>query len=150
MPDPSDLTEEEREALDNGELSEDELAARREAKAGPDPLSIEERAAAGENDGPPQPPPLEGEAQLSLGNMGKRGMPIESEISIMSKAHPIRGMLKPDTEVVLVLTARVAKYSFVPVRENDEVVRYKHVQQLRIISVAEANTNAGKVAIEGR
>lgn len=112
--------------------------------------SIGERAENGDEPQEPQPPPLEGTEQLTLAGLARRGMPIESVISIMSKEHPIKGMYKPDEEVVLIVTVRVNKYEYVPVRENGEVTRYKNRQQLRIVAVAEANTEAGKVAMQGR
>lgn len=92
--------------------------------------SIAEQAAALNGGGPevPEPPPvppLEGDGQLTL-NLGTlaRGA-IEAEVSLMSAAVPLDGMLAPGEEVLLEVSALPQRYSYVPVRENGKVVRWK-------------------------
>lgn len=99
----------------------------------------------------PQPPPLKGDGQLTLGGLGpagKRKIPIEAEVSLMSAAVPVDGMLKPDVEGQLIVSYQVHSYKHVPVRnEVDEIVRYKLRIQVRPVSIVRAGTEAGDVAL---
>lgn len=132
----------------SGEGDVADLEARRRAS------SIEDRAADGEaEDGAepdvPAPPPLPGDKQLSLPGLAPRGTPIEATVSVMSKAFPITGLLDPAGEQTLVIRVIPAGYNYVPVRENGEVVRFKLVQQVRIVHAVRADTEAGGVAAAG-
>ena len=104
-----------------------------------DPLasSIEERADAELNgDGDPQQAlfALEGDKPLTLAGLGRRGVPIESEVSIMSASVPVRGLIDPDKPGRLVISYEPQKYEYVPVRDrgNATITGWKLRQHLRV------------------
>lgn len=120
--------------------SPDELAKRRRAQRDGSPL--------GERDEDevvlPDPPALEGDRQLTLAGLGRRGVPIESRVSLMSASVPIDGQLDPDKEGILHVSYEPAGYDYVPVRETDaagirKVIRWKLVQKLRPTHIIRAN-----------
>ncbi len=143
MADPTETTAE----------AEDQLARlRAERENGNGSASISERAEsgeAGEPEGPPPPPPLPADKQLSLAGLAPRGTPIESVVSIMSAERPISGLLEADKEIQLIVTVRPNKYEYVPVREDDTVVRYKLRQQLRVLHVTPLASEAGQSVAAG-
>lgn len=97
----------------------------------------------------PEPPPLQGSAQMTLAGLAPKNTPVDSVVSIMSKEAPIRGLIEQDVEVQLLVTVRVNKYEYVPVREDGEVTRYKLRQQLRIIDVVQAGSEAAQARLAG-
>lgn len=103
--------------------------------------SISERAEEGTDaqDQLPGVPPLEGDRQLTLAGLGPRGMAIESEVSVMSAAVPVTGLLDPDKRGQLLVAYVPSKYEYVPVREGDRVVRWKLRQAVRPAHVIAAN-----------
>jgi hypothetical protein len=126
----------------DGEPSADELARRRKARDG-SPLGEREE----EEVQIPDPPMLEGDRQLTLAGLGRRGVPIESRVSLMSASVPIDGQLDPDREGVLRVSYEPAGYDYVPVRDTDaagarKVVRWKLVQKLRPVHIIRDEVSA--------
>lgn len=92
--------------------------------------SISEQAIDPVPDVPP-PPPLQGDKQLSLGGLGRKGAPIESRVSIMSASVEADGLFDPETEGMVVLSYEPHDYDYKPKRKNGKVVGWKLVQSLR-------------------
>lgn len=97
--------------------------------------SVSEQAADGAAPEVPPPPPLEGDKQLSLGGLAKRGAAVENRVSLMSASTEADGLFDPDTEGQLIVSYEPAGYGYVPVRKDGKVTRWKLVQQLRVKSV---------------
>jgi hypothetical protein len=85
----------------------------------------------------PDAPPLEGDKQLSLAGLGKVSKtPVEATISLMSAAVPIKGLIDPDKEGLLLVRYVPAGYNYRPTRDADRRVdRWKLIQQLRPVYV---------------
>lgn len=96
----------------------------------------------------PEPPPIEGDHQLSLAGLGSRRLPITSEVSFMGKSERLEGMFKPEQEVTFVIRCRVNKYEYTPERSGNEVVGFKHTHQMRVMGVAKAGTDHAKAMLE--
>lgn len=92
-------------------------------------------------------PTLEGDKPFALAGLGPRGMAVESEVSVMSAAVPVSGLLDPDKRGQLLVSFAPASYTYVPVRENGKVVRYKLRQQVRPDHVITASTLAAVAAV---
>lgn len=88
----------------------------------------------GEPDIPP-PPPLPGDKQMSLGSLGKRGMPVENRVSLMAASTEADGLFDPEAEGQLLVSYEPADYDYKPVRKDGKVVRWKLIQSLRVKSV---------------
>lgn len=128
------------------ERPEDEKAAKDGREKNGNGRSIADQAGDQVPDVPP-PPPLPGDKQLSLGGLGKRGVPIENRVSLMSASTEAEGLFDPDAEGQLIVTYEPAGYGYVPVRRAGRVVRWKLVQQLRVTSVQKVNEElAGAIA----
>jgi hypothetical protein len=97
---------------------------------------------------PPEPPPLPGDKQLSLGGLARRGQPIEAMASLMSAATRVGGQFEPDKERVLVVTVLPHGYTQRPVREAGVTKRWKYVQQLRPLSVQTVADMRGVILTE--
>lgn len=137
-----DQPEEEKPSMDGEGASVESLEERRRGR------NVRDRAEEDEGEPEvPEPPPIRGDHQLSLAGLGRRGLPVSSSISIMSKSHPLDGMIKPDEEVTLVIRVRPNKYEYTPERKGNEVVGFKHVHQLRIVEVARSGTEHGDVLL---
>lgn len=127
----------------DGEGKVADLDQRRKAEA------VADRGEEGEEEqGPPPPPPIQGDHQLTLAGLGRRGLPITSQISIMSKTHPLNGMIKPDEAVTLVIRVHPEEYVYTPVREGNEVTGFKHTHKLRIEDAARAGTERAGALLE--
>lgn len=85
----------------------------------------------------PESPPLEGDKQLSLAGLGKVSKtPVEALVSLMSASVPVRGLLDPDKEGLLLVSFVPAGYNYKPTRDADRNVdRWKLVQQVRPVYV---------------
>lgn len=83
----------------------------------------------------PEPPPVEGDQQLTLAGLGPRSMAVEVTVSLMSAEVPGSGLLDPDREGQLIVAFAPAKYEYVPVRDGGRIVRWKLRQSLRPVHV---------------
>jgi hypothetical protein len=129
----------------NGDGNVEDLDERRaqDGPLDPDAAGIEARAEAGveeEDDG--QLGFVVGDEPLKLSKLIKSGIPVESEVSLMSAAVPTDGLLDPTKEGVLLVSYSPSKYECVPVRENGRVTRWKIRQQVRPTDVRTANEEA--------
>lgn len=127
----------------NGDGNVENLDERRaqEGPLDPDAAGIEARAEEGdteENDDG-QLGFVVGDEPLKLSKLIKSGIPVESEVSLMSAAVPTDGLLDPTKEGVLLVVYSPSKYECVPVRENGRVTRWKIRQQVRPTDVRTAN-----------
>lgn len=124
---------------------------RKLAEADQEKQSISDRAAAedagNEEEAQLAIPTLEGDKPFALAGLGPRGMAVESEVSVMSAAVPVSGLLDPDKRGQLLVAYAPASYTYVPVRENGKVARYKLRQQVRPDHVIAANTLSAVEAI---
>ena len=103
-----------------------------------DPLasSIEERADAELNgDGDPQEVlfALEGDRALTGAGLARRGVRIESEVSLMSASIPAKGLIDPDKPGRLVVTYLPVRYEYIARRDkgNDQISHWTLRQYLR-------------------
>jgi len=107
----------------------------------PDAAGIEARAEEGDieesDDG--QLGFVVGDEPLKLSKLIKAGIPVESEVSLMSAAVPTDGLLDPTREGVLLVTYSPQDYMCVPVRENGRITRWKLRQRVRPTDVRTAN-----------
>ena len=100
-----------------------------------DSQSIEQMAANGTGDPQEALFALEGDKPMNVGTLIKRGMDVESEVSIMSASVPIRGLIDPDKPGKLLVSYVPAGYRLVPVRDGERVASWKVRQYLRLVWV---------------
>jgi hypothetical protein len=86
----------------------------------------------------PEAPPLQGDGQLSIKGLSKRGVPIESRVSIDAASVPVEGLMDPEKDGQLIVAYRPRGYDYVPVRDSanpTKVIRWKVIQRLRPVHV---------------